>query len=86
MYCEEKFVVQAIKYGASGYLTTTGSPWELVMAMKSVMADKKYFGTNVIESLFLNLENENHRTLPHELLTPRELQMLWISLFPCSAG
>lgn len=58
MYCEENYVVQAIKLGASGYLTTNGSPWELVMAIKTVLSDKKYFGTNVVENLFFNLDKE----------------------------
>lgn len=76
MYCEEKYVIQAIKMGASGYLTTNGSPWELVMAIKTVLSDKKYFGTNVVESLFFNLDKEPQEKMPHELLTPRELQVL----------
>lgn len=76
MYCEENYVVQAIKAGASGYLTTNGSPWELVMAIKTVLSDKKYFGTNVVESLFFNLDKEPQEKMPHELLTPRELQVL----------
>ena len=76
MYCEEKYVIQAIKMGASGYLTTNGNPWELVMAIKTVLSDKKYFGTNVVESLFFNLDKEPQEKMPHELLTPRELQVL----------
>lgn len=76
MYCEENYVVQAIKLGASGYLTTNGSPWELVMAIKTVLSDKKYFGTNVVENLFFNLDKEPQEKMPHELLTPRELQVL----------
>lgn len=75
-HCEEKYVLQAIKAGASGYLTKNGSPWELVMAIRTVLSDKKYFGVNVVESLFFNHPKTMPEKMPHELLTPRELEVL----------
>ncbi len=76
MNCEEKYVLQSIKAGASGYLTKNGSPWELVMAIRTVLSDKKYFGVNVVESLFFNHQKAVPEKTPQELLTPRELEVL----------
>lgn len=46
------------------------------MGIKTVLAGKKYFGTNVVEKLFAELEKDPVEKAPHEVLTSRELQVL----------
>ncbi len=76
MHSDERYIIQTLRAGASGYLTKSGSPMELVMGINTILSGKKYFGTNIVEKLFSELEKDPLEKAPHEVLTSRELQVL----------
>ncbi len=78
VYPESEYALQFIKAGASGYVCKASAPDDLVQALKTVASGKKYFGPALTEQLANQLtEGESKANqLPHELLSPRELQVL----------
>ena len=77
VYPESEYALQFIKAGASGYVCKGSASVELVQALKTVASGKKYFGPSLTEQLAKQLtQGEDASPLPHELLSPRELQIL----------
>lgn len=78
VYPESEYALQFIKAGASGYVCKTSAPDELVQALKTVSSGKKYFGPALTEQLANQLTHGESKAnqLAHELLSPRELQIL----------
>lgn len=75
MHAEEQFAVRAIKAGASGYLSKTNAPVEVVHAIRKVVTGKKYVSPTLAESLANALESDSEH-LPHESLSDREFQVM----------
>lgn len=75
MYSEAQYAVQALKAGASGYFTKDGNPLDFFQALPKILAGEKYFNANVREQLALEVQRGTDKR-PHELLTPRELQVM----------
>jgi two-component system invasion response regulator UvrY len=77
IYPEEQYAVQVFKAGASGYLNKESAPEELVQALRKIAAGGKYisksFAEKVANSLVIGFER-----LPHETLSRREYQVLYL--------
>jgi two-component system, NarL family, invasion response regulator UvrY len=77
VYPESEYALQFIKAGASGYVCKTSASDELVQALRIVASGKKYFGPSLTEQLAKQLtQGDDAQQLPHESLSPRELQIL----------
>lgn len=75
MYREDQYAVQALKAGASGYLTKHSAPELLVTAIRHVASGRKYVSPSVAERLADILGGDTEK-LPHETLSYREHQTL----------
>src|ERR1700722_6211980 len=74
MHPENQFAVRVLKRGASGYMTKESAPAELVGAIKSVLAGRRYVSPTLAESLAASLST-NHKA-PQDKLSDREFQAL----------
>lgn len=74
IYPEEQYAVQMLKAGASGYLTKTSAPEELIKAIHRVIEGKIYVNASVAEMLASKLKQNTGR-LPHEMLSGREYEV-----------
>jgi two-component system invasion response regulator UvrY len=75
MHPEDQFAVRALKLGASGYLSKSNLPEELVKAVRKVMAGGKYISPALAEHMALDIV-EGTAAQPHELLSEREFQVM----------
>lgn len=74
MHGEQQYAIQAIKAGASGYLTKDSAADELVQAVRKVAAGGRYLSQALAE----NIAFERHgdaSALPHQLLSDREMSV-----------
>lgn len=83
MYSEEQFAVQAIKTGASGYLTKNGAARELRVALRKIISGGMYISPGVAEQLASEVKGDREKAL-HESLSPREYQVMY--LIACGKG
>lgn len=72
---EEEFAVRAFKLGAAGYLNKNQATEELVEAVRTVLAGRKYVTASLAQRFADSLSGENGGA-PHERLSTRELQVL----------
>ena len=72
---ESQYALRILKAGASGYLTKESASDELVSAIRKVHRGGKYITTSLAEKIVFALDEET-RSLPHELLSDREYQVL----------
>lgn len=75
MHSEEEFAVQAIRAGASGYLTKSGGIREILAAIREVSTAGLYINPAVAEQLTEEVRGKSKKEL-HESLSPRERQVL----------
>ncbi len=75
MYPEDQYAVRALRSGASGYMTKDSAPEELVTAIRTVAAGRKYISSDLAERLAYNLDADVKKE-PHEILSDREYQVL----------
>ncbi|MEW6156005.1 MAG: response regulator transcription factor [Verrucomicrobiota bacterium] len=75
MHPEDKLALQALRAGASGYVTKIHAPTELVAAIKKIVGGGIYVSPAVAEKLAANLSG-NVQAEPHEKLSPREFQIM----------
>ena len=75
MYPEDQYAVRMMKAGASGYLTKETAPEQLVKAIRTVVAGKKYISPTLAELLLLECGADSGKP-PHEILSDREYQVL----------
>ncbi len=75
MYPEEEFAVQALKRGASGYVTKQSAPEEMITAIKKILGGGRYVSPLLAERLAVDLQRKTEN-LPHEALSNRELEVL----------
>ncbi|MEZ5560508.1 MAG: UvrY/SirA/GacA family response regulator transcription factor [Pseudomonadales bacterium] len=74
--CEQKpFPAQALRAGASGYLTKGGSMDELVTAIRRVFLGRRYLGVDIAQDLAVSAF-EGHEEEPLEQLSNREMQIM----------
>ncbi len=74
MYGDRQFVIQALRAGASAYLTKERAPEELLRAIRSVLAGRRYVGDDLAVQLADHLAGGGTAS-PHESLSPRELEI-----------
>ena len=74
-YSEEEFAMRAFKLGAMGYLTKNSIADEMTVAVKKILAGGRYVSAALAEKLAAALGDE-HPEARHELLSPRELEVL----------
>lgn len=75
MYPEEQYALRALKAGAQGYLTKRSASDELMLAVRKILAGKRYVSPAFAEKMMYDFES-NAETSPHERLSDRELQVL----------
>ena len=75
VYPEEDYAIQAIRLGASAYLTKQSASDELIAAIRKVAGGGKYVTATLAEVLARSLGGEFQQD-PHDALSPRELQVL----------
>jgi two-component system, NarL family, invasion response regulator UvrY len=74
MYPEEQFAVRVLRAGAAGYLAKKTAAAELVAAVRSVLAGRRYVSPSLAERLAGEIGLAPGRA-PHELLSDREFQV-----------
>lgn len=75
MHGEQQYAAQAIKAGASGYLTKDSAADELVQAVRKVAAGGRYLSPSLAESIAFERQDHSSDVLPHLLLSDRELSV-----------
>ncbi|HOJ51256.1 MAG TPA: response regulator transcription factor [Syntrophales bacterium] len=75
MYPEEQFAIRAFRAGASGYLTKTSAPTELLAAIRKVSKGGRYVSSSLAERLTYYVSGQG-TALPHESLSDREYQIM----------
>lgn len=74
MYGEQQFAVRALKAGAAAYLTKEHAADELIRAIRTVLAGRRYIGASLAEQLAAHVALDRERP-PHELLSAREFEV-----------
>jgi DNA-binding NarL/FixJ family response regulator len=75
MYPVAEFAVRALKQGAAGYLNKQSAPDELVNAVQTLLAGRRYISTALAERLAADLMRDSTKPL-HEELSAREYQVM----------
>jgi two-component system invasion response regulator UvrY len=75
IYSEEIYAIKALKLGASGYLTKSSAPEELVKAIIKVSNGEKYISSALIEKLAFSLIDGSDKSL-YQSLSVREIEVL----------
>ena len=75
MYPEEQYAIRSLRDGASAYLTKGSPPEELILAIQTVAAGKRYITPSIADRLASYIEDNSQRP-PHETLSDREMQVL----------
>ena len=75
IHSEALYAIKALKSGASGYLTKTSAPEELLSAICKVSRGERYISPSLADRLADNLISDTEKPL-HQLLSPRELDVL----------
>jgi two-component system invasion response regulator UvrY len=76
MHREDQYGVRALKAGASGYLNKQSAPAELVNAIRTVAAGRKYISISLAQELANHVSDDRGDAMPHEQLSDREYQTL----------
>jgi len=71
---EEQYALRAFRLGASGCLNKAGDPGEIVEAVRSVVAGRRYLSPKAQELLLEEMAGSGD-ALPHESLSDREYQV-----------
>jgi two-component system invasion response regulator UvrY len=75
IHSEELYAIQALKFGASGYLTKSSAPEELLSAVYKASRDEKYISASLAKRMADNLLSDADKP-PHLLLSAREMEVL----------
>jgi two-component system, NarL family, invasion response regulator UvrY len=75
IYPEEQYAVHALKHGASGYLTKSSAPDELIAAIVKASSGGKYITASLAEKITMNFFNDREKPL-QEKLSVRELEVI----------
>ncbi|MBK5272901.1 MAG: response regulator transcription factor, partial [Bacteroidia bacterium] len=73
-YPEDQYALRVIKAGAHGFLNKDKAPEELAKAIRQVLEGKKYISNAIAEKIAMSLSGPVE-TLPHQLLSKRELSI-----------
>ena len=75
MYPEDQYAIRALKAGAMGYLNKSADPAQIVTAIRTLHAGRKYITPAIAEVLASRLSVDESEK-PHERLSDREFQTL----------
>jgi two-component system invasion response regulator UvrY len=75
MYPEDQYAIRALKAGAMGYLNKSADPAQIVTAIRTLHAGRKYITPAIAEALAERLSVDPNEK-PHERLSDREFQTL----------
>jgi two-component system invasion response regulator UvrY len=75
VYPEEQYAVRMLKAGASGYLTKSRTPEELIGALTKLLQGKKYFSESLVEKVISDFEAGDDGPA-HKALSDREFEVL----------
>lgn len=75
MHPEEQYAIRALKAGASGYLTKSNAPDELIAAIRKIAGGEKYVTPTLAQKL-ADVLGGDLREPVHERLSDREFQVL----------
>jgi DNA-binding NarL/FixJ family response regulator len=74
MYAEDRYVMEAVRLGAAGYVLKRAADKELIDAIRAVAAGGAYLTPAAVRLLLAAQQNENGR--PEPALSPREREVL----------
>jgi len=73
---EAQYARNVLRAGASGYLSKSGSPEELLKAVRTVLVGRRYVSASLAESMAADLESSRDQNQPlHDQLSVREFQI-----------
>ena len=75
MYPEDQFAIRMLKAGASGYLHKDSEPNILLEALTKISNGGEYLSPKITQLLFREM-NADGDSLPHQLLSDREYEVL----------
>jgi DNA-binding NarL/FixJ family response regulator len=75
MHSERQIAAQAIKAGASGYLTKDCEPETLLQAIRLCAGGNHYISSELASLLLFGADDHDNTSLPHQELSERELQI-----------
>lgn len=75
MYPEDQYAMRLFKAGAAGYLTKESAPEQLVTAIRTVAAGRKYINAAVAELLADEIGRDHEQPL-HAALSDREFEIM----------
>lgn len=75
MHSQIHYALQALKMGASGYLTKDTASEELIDAVKKIADGGKYISPSLAEDIASRLD-DNFQKQPHETLSEREFEIM----------
>lgn len=75
MFAEAQFAIRALKAGASAYLTKERAPEELIQAVRTVLAGRRFVSVSLAEALAAHVALDREQA-PHERLSAREFEVL----------
>jgi two-component system, NarL family, invasion response regulator UvrY len=73
-YPERQYAVNVLKSGASGYISKESAPEELLKAVHTVLAGRRYVSATLAEQLVSDLDVDNEKPM-HSSLSEREFQI-----------
>jgi two-component system invasion response regulator UvrY len=76
MHPENRYAVQILRSGASGYVQKEALATELVEAIKTILRGHKYISHNVAELLTMSPDTDDDKPL-HETLSAREYEIFY---------
>jgi len=76
LHGEEQFAVRALRAGASGYLTKSTAPEQLVAAVTKIARGGRYVSESLAERLAAGLGDGGATSSPHERLSDREFDVM----------
>jgi DNA-binding NarL/FixJ family response regulator len=75
LHPEARYALRVLKAGASGYVTKSSAPDELIKAIRKVIKGGKYVSPAFAEQLATHIDAD-YEELPHEMLSDREFQVM----------
>jgi DNA-binding NarL/FixJ family response regulator len=75
IYSEELYAIKALKFGASGYLTKTSAPEELLTAVHKVSRGERYISISLADKLADDLITKSDKQV-FQSLSAREMDVL----------
>lgn len=75
IFSEELYAINALKYGASGYLTKTSAPEELLTAINKVSKGERYISLSLAERLADSLITKSEKP-SYQSVSAREMDVL----------